>query len=143
MTMPDTELTVNHKMIPAFVAYLAEILILFSLLVPVEKYRFNSISLWEASYGHEKFIYIFSSLFVICGIIFHLLEFGGPRPFRGKTIISLGLVSILQALGQIGLILTLNKQADIAGVYYVFVIPAIICFFAVTVLDIVIRSQNN
>ena len=143
MTSPDTKLTVNYKMIPAFIAYLAEILLLFSLLVPIDKYSYYSVSLWELSYGHEKFIYIFSSLFVICGIIFHLLEFGGPRPFRGKTIISLGLVSILQALGQIGLILTLNKQTDIAGVNYVFVIPAIICFFAVTVLDIVIRSRTN
>ena len=65
MTTPDTELTVNHKMIPAFVAYLAEILILFSLLVPIQKNRYGSYSLWEASYGHEKFIYIFSSLFII------------------------------------------------------------------------------
>ena len=111
MNKDEQKLTVSNEMAPAFIAYLAEIFFLFSLLVPVEK-GWYSISLWEASYGHTKFIYVVSSLLAIVGIIAHLLEFGGPPKFRNRTIISLGLVALLRALTNIDAIVGLNKEYE-------------------------------
>ena len=140
MNKDEQKLTVSNKMAPAFIAYLAEIFFLFSLLVPVEK-GWYSISLWEASYGHTKFIYVVSSLLAIVGIIAHLLEFGGPPKFRNRTIISLGLVALLRALTNIDAIVGLNKEYELTGSFSALIQLSIVCYFTVAITDFNIRYK--
>ena len=132
----DFKLEVNFRMIPAYIGVLALAFNLFSWSVTFEDWGYGG-SLWQLSTNASRILFVASSLVLMAAIIFHLLEFGGPRSIRGRPILTLGTSGLLVMLSQLDILL---KYDGLSGIFTVFVALGVIANLSMAVTDIIFRS---
>jgi hypothetical protein len=133
----DIRLEVNYRMIPA---YLGVLLLAFDLFaVSVTFYDWGSPdSLWQWMTTQMKVFYVFSMIVVLAAVILHLLEMGGPKPFRGKTILTLGTTGLLTGFNNLNLMI---ESEGLSGIFVTFLALSTLFAFAMAITDIVFRSM--
>ena len=130
-------LEVNYRMIPA---YLGVMLLAFDLFaVSVTFYDWGSPdSLWQYLDTQGKVFYVFSMIVVLAAVMLHLLEMGGPKPFRGKAILTLGTTGLLTGFNNLN---NLIGSEGLSGVFVTFLALSTLFAFAMAITDIVFRSM--
>ena len=130
-------LEVNYRMIPA---YLGVMLLAFDLFATsVTFYDWGSPdSLWQWMTTQMKVFYVLSMIVVLAAVILHLLEMGGPKPFRGKAILTLGTTGLLTGFNNLN---NLIGSEGLSGIFVIFLALSTLCAFAMAITDIVFRSM--
>ena len=133
----DIRLEVNYRMIPA---YLGVFLLAYDLFaVSVTFYDWGSPdSLWQMMTTQMKVFYVFSMIVVLAAVMLHLLEMGGPKPFRGKPILTLGTTGLLTGFNNLNLLI---ESEGLSGIFVTFLALSTLCAFAMAITDIVFRSM--
>jgi len=132
----DVKLEVNARMIPAFLGVLLLAFDLFAVSVTFLDWG-SPLSLWEFMLNSERTVYLLNTLVILAAVLLHLLEMGGPPPFRGKAILTLGTTGLLTGFNNL---LVFFVWDNLSGVFVFFVVLSTLCAFAMAITDIVLRS---
>ena len=133
----DLRLEVNYRMIPAYLGVMLLAFDLFAVSVTLEDWG-SPDSLWQFLDTQGKVFYVFSMIVVLAAVMLHLLEMGGPKPFRGKAILTLGTTGLLTGFNNLN---NLIGSEGLSGVFVTFLALSTLFAFAMAITDIVFRSM--